>query len=141
MEVEELEAKGDSGKASGSVRGSPSWLPNAFEGQNSRMCSEEARGGMPMEDDGVVAERKNDHTGEHIDLVGVEDDRVAERRNDHTGEHKTLAGVGRILVEVGRGLAGVDTHSFGRDREYTVVKLVGDNTQIVGEDKRLDEEL
>ena len=88
-----------------------------------------------VEDDGVVAERKNDHTGEHIDLVGVEDDGVAERRNDHTGEHKTLAGVGRILVEVGRGLAGVDTHSFGRDREYTVVKLVGDNTQIVGEDK------
>ena len=94
-----------------------------------------------MEDDGVVAERKHDHTGEHIDLVGVEDDRVAERRNDHTGEHKTLAGVGRILVEVGRGLAGVDTHSFGRDREYTVVKLVGDNTQIVGEDKQLVEEL
>ena len=77
---------------------------------------------------------------DYIDLVGVEDDEVVERKNDHTGEQKTLAGVGRIL-EVGRGLAGVDTQSFGMDREYIVVKLVGDNTQIVGEDRQLDEGL
>ena len=39
MEVEELEAKDDSGKASGSVRGSPSWLPKAFKVPKSSKCS------------------------------------------------------------------------------------------------------
>ena len=39
MEVEELEAKDDSGKASGSVRGSPSWLPKAFKVPNSSKYS------------------------------------------------------------------------------------------------------